>query len=156
MIPFRSSCVCVFTFLLITGCGGSGADDASKERLAQMAGGKLAEVVPVGGKVLVDGEAKAGVNLYLYSSDGSKLTGQSRTDSDGTYCWSTSLACDGIEAGSYRVAFRYIPKEKKNDSDEKALDLFKSRYSNPMKVEYLLTVAAGTPQPAVNYELKVE
>lgn len=141
---------------MVVGCGGSGADDVSKERLAAMSGGTLDEVVPVSGKVLVNGEPKLGVNLYLYSSDGKTRISQARTAADGTYCWSTYTICDGIKAGSYRLAFRYIPKPKKNGSEESALDLFKSEYSNPMKVEYLLDVAAGTPQTEANYDLKLQ
>ena len=156
MISFRTSYVCVFAVSLVIGCGGPGADDVSKERLESMSGGPLSEVVPVSGKALVNGEAKAGVNLYLYPSEGGKEISRAITGADGTYCWTTYLGCDGLKPGSYRIAFRYIPKPKKNDSDEAELDLFKSRYSNPKKVEYLLNVVAGAPQANVDYDLKME
>ena len=157
VISLRGSClIFAVVVLLPIGCGGPGPGDMSKERLESMAGGPLAEVVPVSGKILVNGEPKPGVNLYLYASEGGKVIGRSTTDAEGVYCWSTYLSCDGLKPGSYRIGFRYIPKPKKNDSDESKLDQFKSKYSNPMKVEYLLTVVAGTPQVDVNYDLKME
>jgi hypothetical protein len=118
-----------------------------------MAGGTLKDVVPVSGKVLVDGEPKGGVNLYLYASTGGTAIAECRTNPDGTYCWSTHLPCDGIEAGSYRLAFKYVPKQRRNDRDEDAGDLFQGRYSDPMRVEYLLTVEEDSPQKDVDYEL---
>src|SRR5262245_23558708 len=80
--------------LLIAGCG-PGAGDTSPERLAQMAGGTLKDVVPISGKVLVDGEPKGGVNIYLYPSAGGNQIAQCRTNPDGTYCWTTHIGCDG-------------------------------------------------------------
>jgi hypothetical protein len=121
-----------------------------------MAGGTLKDVVPVSGKVLVDGEPKEGVNLYLYAGTGGSAIAECRTKSDGTYCWSTYTPCDGLEAGSYRLAFKYVPKQRRNDRDEEAMDLFQGRYSDPTKVEYLLTVEEDAPQTGVDYDLKTK
>src|SRR6187549_3927495 len=97
----RGSRVVALAVLLIAGCG-TGKGDVSKERLEQMAGGTLKEVVPVSGKVLVDGEPKGGVNLYLHPDAGGESITTCRTKEDGTYCWSTNMACDGIAPGKYR------------------------------------------------------
>jgi 5-hydroxyisourate hydrolase-like protein (transthyretin family) len=115
-----------------------------------MAGGKLKDVVPVSGKVLVDGVPQGGVNVYLYRSTGGKVIAECRTDDDGTYCWTTHTECDGIEPGEYRLGFRYVPRQRRN---EKGTDLFEGRYSDPMQVEYLLSVAAESPQSDADYEL---
>ncbi len=125
----------------------------SKERLEKMSGGALKEVVPVSGKVLVDGEAKGGVNIYLYPAAGGKMITECRTNADGTYCWATYGQCDGIEAGSYKLAFRLVPRQKRNDRNETSDDVFKNKYSDPTKVDFPLTVAKGAPQKDVNYEL---
>jgi len=126
----------------------------SEERLASMAGGKLKDVVPVSGKVLVDGAPQAGVNLFLYpSNDGRKPIAECRTDSTGAYCWATHTECDGLAPGKYRLAFQYMPKRSRND---KGNDLLGGRYSDPMKVEYPLTVEEGSPQEDVNYELSTK
>jgi hypothetical protein len=138
--------------LLVAGCG-PGAGDVSQERLEQMSGGTLKDVVPVSGKVLVDGEPKGGVNIYLHASGGGPAIAECRTNPDGKYCWATHLPCDGIEAGSYRLAFKCFPKLRRNDQPKETDDLFQGRYSDPMKVEFLLTVAEGSPQTGVNYEL---
>jgi 5-hydroxyisourate hydrolase-like protein (transthyretin family) len=142
----------VLAVLLIAGCG-PGAGDTSQERLAQMSGGNLKDVVPVSGKVLVDGEPKAGVTIYLYRSTGGEQIAECRTNPDGTYCWATHLPCDGIEAGSYRLAFKCFPKLRRNDQIKETDDLFQGRYSDPMKVEFLLTVEEGSPQTDVDYAL---
>jgi hypothetical protein len=141
----RASVLCVLLFI---GC--ARADDVSEQRLAMMAGGKLKDVVPVSGKVLVDGVAQGGVRIFLYARTGGKPIAECRTDSDGTYCWTTHIECDGIEPGEYRLAFRYVPKPKRND---KGTDLFEGRYSDPMTVEFLLTVEEESPQSDVDYEL---
>ena len=148
---------CLFTQVVslfaLVGCG-SDKQDVSEARLAKMAGGTLKDVVSVKGTVLVDGEPTAGVNLYLYPDGPGKALRQSRTGADGTYCWSTSMRCDGLEAGTYRIAFRHIPEERDNDNSEAADDLFKSRYSDPRKSEFKLTVEVDSPQDDVDYELK--
>lgn len=156
VLCFRGSRFSALVILLIAGCGPSDAD-VSKKRLESMAGGTLKDVTPVSGKVTVDGEAKGGVNLYLYRADAAKGTAQvmdCRTKPDGTYCWTTHMSCDGIEPGEYKVAFRFVPKLKQNDSNEISGDVFKGKYADSTKSEFKLTVAKGTPQTDVNYELK--
>jgi hypothetical protein len=150
VIRGRHSPVYLVALMLIIGCG-SGADDMSEARLTKMAGGKLKDVVPVSGTVSVDGAPQKGVNLYLYKKG---VPGQSiaecRTDSEGRYCWTTHIACDGLVPGSYRLGFTYVPKQKSND---KGVDLFEGRYSDPMKNDFSLTVEDGSPQEDENYEL---
>jgi 5-hydroxyisourate hydrolase-like protein (transthyretin family) len=142
----------LISLVSFSGCSDSTKDDASEERLKAMAGGELKEVVPVKGVVNVDGVPTEGVNLYLFR-DGqfNSPIKDCRTDKEGKYCWSTNLACDGIEPGKYFLAFTYIPKPKKNDE---GVDLFKRKYQNPVKNKFELTVVLGTPQEAMNYDLK--
>lgn len=135
----------------LAGCGSS--TDVSKEQLAEMAGGKLTEVVSVSGTVTVDGKPTPGVNLYLYDQSGKRVR-QSRTDEQGKYCWSTHVRCDGLEAGDYKITFRHIPVERDYDGNEAAEDLFKSRYSSAKKSIYSLNVTAGSPASVVDYDLK--
>lgn len=118
-----------------------------------MAGGQLNEVVPVKGVVNVDGSPTEGVNLYLFrENDLNTFVKECRTDKEGKYCWSTNLSCDGIEPGTYLVAFTYVPKPKKNDT---GIDLFKRKYQNPKKNDFKLVVVKGSPQEAMNYDLKL-
>ena len=144
-----------FAVLLLAGCGSDG--DRSKENLESMVGSALKAVVPVSGKVLIDGEAKDGVNLYLFKPDGTAMPNNARTKADGTYCWTTYEVCDGLEAGEYVVCFRHIPKQKSNDrGDSDEVDLFEGKFSDPKTSEFKLTVAAGAPQENVNYDLKTK
>lgn len=155
---FRESWMLTLSILLLAGCGSGGAD-ASKERLKQMAGGTLKELVPVSGKVLVDGEAKKGVSLFLHRVDAAKKEApiaDCRTNNEGTYCWSTHAPCDGLEPGEYRVTFRYVPKLKRNESNEVSDDQFKGKYGDHTKSQYKLSVVKGTPQTGVDYELKTK
>ncbi len=149
--------VCVFAVFLLAaaGCGGSGKDDESRERLEKMTGGPLKGTVSITGHVLVDGKPMAGVNLYLFPISGGTSLRQCRTNAEGMYCWSTYVNCDGLEAGSYRIAFRLIPEEHDNENSEVTDDLFMSRYSNPTKVNYPLTVEANSPKTDVDYDLKM-
>jgi hypothetical protein len=147
VVPWRTG-VSLTIALLIAGCDSSG--DVSEKRLAQMAGGRLKNVVPISGKVLVDGVPQNGVNLYLYDTAGTKVIAECRTDTDGEYCWTTHTECDGLEPGSYRLGFKYMPKRRRNEKGE---DLFGGRYSNPLTVEFLLKVAENAPRENVNYEL---
>lgn len=137
---------------LAIGCG-TGKNDVTEERLKSMAGGTLKVTIPVSGTVSIDGKPEKGVTLFLYSDKGGPPIANCRSGENGTYCWSTNLACDGIEAGNYAVGFEYIPKQKKNDS---GVDLFKGKYKNPMKSEFKLTVEKDKPQKDVNYELSLK
>lgn len=152
---WRSVLLLVSVVSMLAGCG-PGAGDASKERLTSMAGGALKEVVPVSGKVLVDGEAKGGVNLYLHREEGGEPLADCRTNPDGTYCWATYVPCDGIAPGEYRVSFRYIPKVKRNENDGVSNDQFKGKYADPKKSDFKLSVAKDAPMKDVNYELKMK
>jgi len=144
--------VCLAALVLLAGCSDKSKDDVSKERLEQMSGEALKELVPVSGVVKVDGAPQAGVNLYLYDEAGTREITSARTDAEGKYCWSTYQACDGLPAGSYLLAFDYIPKPRKNDT---GVDLFRGKYRNPRTGKYKLTVVAGTPQTDVNYEFEM-
>lgn len=139
---------------ILVGCADSSKEDATTERLKSMAGGTLVETVPVKGTVTVDGSPAEGVNLYLFrEGQYGAFVKDCRTDNEGKYCWSTNLGCDGLEPGKYMLAFTYIPKPKKNGE---GVDLFKRKYQNPQKNNMSLTVASGTPQEAVNFDLKTK
>lgn len=138
------------------GCGDTDKGEVTAEQLAEMAGGSLKEVVPVSGKVLVDGTPTANVNLYLYSADGVNRLRQCRTGADGSYSWSTYVNGDGLEPGEYRITFRHILEERENDNSEATDDLFKSRYSKPKDSKFSLKVEAKTPQKDLNYELTMK
>ena len=138
--------------VLIAGCGNDKAD-VSPERLAKLAGGSLKKPVPVSGTVLVDGNPEKGVNVYLYQDGNSPSIKNCRTDEKGQFCWSSYVTCDGLEAGDYRLGFEFVPKQLKNDRGK---DLFKGKYKNPMKNEFLLSVKDGAPQKDLKYELKLK
>ena len=154
MISFRRLPASALAVFLIVGCGGSAS--RSEKDLASMAGGTLKKVVSISGKVLVDGEPNGGVNLYLYSDSAGQPLLETRTKPDGTYCWSTHMPCDGVEAGEYKLAFRLVPKLKRNESNQVRDDQFKGKYSDPKKSNFSLTVEAGKPQTDVDYELKTK
>lgn len=137
--------------VFVVGCG-DGKGDMSKERLEKMSGGSLKEVAPVSGTVFVDDAPTEGVNIYLYVEGIPDPKVEARTDKDGKYCLSTYRPCDGVEAGTYRVAFTYIPKPKKNDS---GVDLFKGRYKNPAKSNFNLTVEAGVEISDADFKLSL-
>lgn len=143
---------CLHVLVALSGCGDA-KTDVSNERLTAMAGGKLKEVVPVSGKVLIDGEPAQGVNIYLHKDGGPTPVANTRTSDDGTYCWSTYRNCDGLEPGSYKLGFEHIPNPKKNDT---GIDLFKGKFKNPMRNDFNLTVESDSPQTDVDYDLKLK
>ena len=139
---------CLLTGLALVGCGGDNAD-SSKERLEAMAGGELKETVPVSGTVSIDGVPAMGVNLDLYPAAGGAAITHCRTKLDGTYCWSSYVACDGLPPGEYRLGFTYVPKEKRNGE---GVDEFHGKYKNPAKGDFVLKVESGQPQTNVDYD----
>ncbi|MBL8851208.1 MAG: carboxypeptidase regulatory-like domain-containing protein [Planctomycetaceae bacterium] len=139
--------------MFAAGCADKSKEDATKERIEQLAGGTLSDVVAVRGTVFIDGAAAEGVNLMLFKSGAPQQVATTRTDADGKYCWSTYGNCDGIPAGEYSVAFTHIPKPKKNDS---GVDLLKGKYANSRSSKFKLVVENGKPQETVNYELETK
>ena len=142
---------CLLGLASLSGCMNDNKKDVSEQRLKSMAGGELKEVVAIGGVVSIDGSPAAGVNLFLYrgGNAGSPIK-ECRTDEDGKYCWSTYLACDGVEPGTYLVGFTHIPNPKKNGT---GVDLFKGKFQDPTKNKFELKVESGSPDDDVNYDL---
>jgi len=140
------------TVLLLSGCGPV-ERDVNKEKIEAMTGEEMQETIPVKGKVTIDGEPAAGVNLYAYEAGTMKeAVAQVRTGADGTYCWTKYQPCDGLPAGEYKITFTNIPEEGKGKKEGE--DLFKGKYKDPSKSEHTLTVKAGAPQENVDYDLK--
>jgi hypothetical protein len=137
--------------LLFAGCGDKTKTDVSDERLKEMAGGELKEVVEIRGTIFLDGEPTEGINLSLYDAATGKQVSTARTDADGKYCWSTYDNCDGVAPGEYVVTFTYVPKQKKNDT---GADEFGGKYGNIRGSKFKVTVESGKPQTTVNYELE--
>jgi len=135
--------------LLLAGCSDKTKTDVSDERLKQMAGGDMKEVVAVQGTVFLDGEPTEGINLFLHEATGKQVS-EARTDADGKYCWSTYDNCDGVAPGEYVVTFAYVPKQKKNDTGD---DEFGGKFRNFRGSKFKVTVESGKPQTAVNYEI---
>lgn len=142
---------CLLVLASLSGCMNDNKKDMSKERLKSMAGGELKEVVAVGGVVNIDGNPAPGVNLFLYrQGDTVNPIKECRTDEDGHYCWSTYLACDGLEPGTYLLGFTHVPKPKKNGT---GVDMFKGKYQDPKRNKFELKVEQGTSDDEVNYDL---
>ena len=141
---------CLFGLVSFSGCGNDRKADASKERLKSMAGGQLKDVVAIKGIVNIDGTPAAGVNLLLYREGKPNPIMECQTDKNGKYCWSTYVACDGLEPGAYLLGFTHIPKAKKNGT---GVDSFKGKYKFPKKSKFELKVEKGAPQDNANYDL---
>lgn len=146
----------VFALSLVVGCGND-KGDVSAERLKKMAGGELKKVVPVSGKVTVDGQAKEGVNIAVYPDP---LTGvvanEARTQADGTYCLNTYSECDGIAPGKYKVTFKLVPKQGRNDNVSAADDQLKGKFTDPSRSTFKLEVKEGSPISDANFDLKTK
>ncbi len=162
MLPFGNVIVklpltfqaCLLGLVACLGCSSDEKGDVSLKRLKSMAGGELKEVFPVNGVVKVDGNPTEGVNLYLFREDElSSPISECRTDKDGKFCWTTTLSCDGLPPGKYKLGFSYIPKPKKNGTGE---DLFKGKYRNPKKNDFPLNIDLGAPQENLEYDLKLK
>ena len=102
----------------------------------------------------MDGSPAQGVNLILYRADDTRnpFWNVERIRMVNTV-GSTSGPCDGVEAGSYLLAFTHIPKPKKNGT---GVDLFNGKYRDPKKNKIELKVEDGVPQEDVNYDLSTK
>ncbi len=148
------SLLVILAVMTLSGCGGDGKGDLSKERLASMSGGKLVEATPLSGVVLVDGSPAE--HVYIYANSEAAAQGSilryCRTNKEGKFCFTTNLECDGLESGNYALTFKLMPKVDKGE--DIGPDLFKGKYKNPKKSEYNIKVEAGKPQTEVKIELK--
>lgn len=135
--------------VLLAGC--SGQHERTDEDLAAMAGGELKETVPVSGKVTIDGKVVRDVRIYAYTREsGTDEAAQCRSRTDGTFCFTTHRVCDGMQPGTYRLAFVYFGEGVKWE-DRK--DLLHGKYRNPMTNDFPLVVERGQPQSELSYEL---
>ncbi|MEZ6144744.1 MAG: hypothetical protein R3B91_04775 [Planctomycetaceae bacterium] len=123
MMAWRLNGVLIFAVLAaLVGCGGG--TEVSDSELVDMAGGELSETVPVSGTITIDGTPTKNVVIYAYNStSGMEAFAETKSQEDGTYCWSTYKACDGIAPGEYKLAFAYIPKDGKVKPRQKRMNL---------------------------------
>lgn len=149
----RHTSLCLSLIICVAGCGSDSSGDASAARMTAMAGGQLKPVVPVSGKVTVDGTAAGGVTIAIHAAGGGPELRRTVTKPDGSYTWTTYTADDGLEPGSYAVTFRQMLRERRNDDFEPKDDKLAGKFVNPQKSKFKLDVAAGAPQTNVDYEL---
>ncbi len=140
----------VLGLVSVVGCGGgSGATSAD---LKKITGTDVIKVVPVAGKVIVDGEPAVNAFVTLHAADGKKL--DAKTGHDGGFTFTTYKAGDGVPPGEYKVTIEMIPvKKKKAELVAVGTDKLNGKYSDPAKSEFTLSVVAGTPKQDLKYEL---
>ncbi|HEY7426857.1 MAG TPA: hypothetical protein VH682_21655 [Gemmataceae bacterium] len=71
---------------------------------------------PVKGRVLVNGEPTADIDVRFHSlddPDDQLVSPSGTTDKDGEFTLSTYNANDGVPAGSYAVTMIWLPKDKR-------------------------------------------
>ncbi len=132
---------------LVAGCGGP--REVSEEDLRSMAGGELSETVPVSGTVTIDGSAAQGVNIYAYTQDGTDAASRCRTLADGSFCFTTHARCDGMQPGTYRLAFAHVLEQTRRER----VDQLQGKYQDPLAHDFELIVETGKPQTELTYEL---
>jgi len=142
--------------LLLAGCSNDKAD-TSEERMKSMTGNDTRKLVPVSGKVTVDGQPTGGVSVILFPDPpAGVVANETLTKPDGTYCLITYGECDGIPAGKYKVTFKLIPKPGRNDNATSAEDKFKGKFADPNKSSYKLEVTEGSPKTDGDFDLKTK
>lgn len=108
--------------------------------------GKL-PVVPVQGKLMLNGQPVAGADLMFYPVGGfpqgsSSILPRARTNEDGEFGVSTYGVTDGAPLGKYRVTASWkmagdgrVSREQQDDSDEKLPELYQNPKSTRLRVE---------------------
>ena len=152
----RNPLFLILIYASMVGCRQSLSD---QERLEIAFGGSMKTVVPVGGTVLVNGNAEPGVFVRLHSEDGSRPA-QVRpavTDEDGNFQFTTYLQGDGVEPGKYKLTFQWLKMErlKKEGIRTTGPDKLKNAYNDPKKSEFQIEVEEDAPQTDLEYHLKV-
>jgi hypothetical protein len=114
------------SFFALAGCGPSGPD-----------------LVPVRGRVLVNGQPAAMVRVQFYHQDpavvGNERTPTGLTDSDGYFQLTTIQQADGARRGRYRIGFEWLSG---NSLD--AYDRFGGFFTAPEKHDYTAEISGPT------------
>jgi len=131
-------CLCV-GLVVLAGCGGS-SSDAGPENL-----------VPVTGKVMVNGEAVAGITLTFLPDSGTTGTGGfAATSVDGNFIVKHRSGQEGIEPGTYKVVTSLyltptggpVP-EGESAMDHNATESLPPKYTAPNTTPFSAQVAEG-------------
>jgi 5-hydroxyisourate hydrolase-like protein (transthyretin family) len=133
-------------------CSGCGEEE--------MKGGPRVEVVPVTGKVLVDGKPGKGVVVDFYrvgvsGVDFAVPQPQGVTDENGNLTLSTYLSGDGGAPGEYKLVFQ-LGTAMNPISGEVTGDAFRGKYSDPRKSKHKATIpeeAGDEPHNIGTFEL---
>lgn len=137
-VPRTKNCRVVLLFLLL------GVPACSRE---EMPDGPRVPVVPVTGKVLVDGQPASNLRVVLHNS-GTKPdtvpTSSDFTDDQGVFEIGTFEAGDGAPIGSYQVTFMWGRINLMSGRYE-GPDQLKDRYSKPDKSGFQVNVKESEP-----------
>jgi hypothetical protein len=125
-----------------------------------MKGGPRVEVVPVTGKVLVDGEPAKGVVVDFYrvgvpGVDFAVPQPQGVSDENGVLTLSTYVSGDGGAPGEYKLVFQ-LGTTTNPLSGEVTGDAFRGRYQDPRKSKFTVTIpqeAGEEPHNIGTFEL---
>ncbi len=129
-------CACVF----LNGCGGDGL-----------------EIIPAGGVVTYKGSPIGKINVMLMPQGGG-LIAEGTSDESGKFVLQTKNPGDGAMAGSYTVAFKYIPDEVPLmpgfDGAKKVVSPIPEKYADASKSGYTVTVSADKSENNFTFDLK--
>ena len=133
-------------------CSGCGEEE--------MKGGPRVEVVPVTGKVLVDGKPVKGVVVDFYrvgvpGVDFAVPQPQGITDENGNLTLSTYLSGDGGAPGEYKLVFQ-LGTSMNPISGDVTGDAFRGKYRDPRKSKFKATIseeAGDEPHDIGTFEL---
>ena len=108
----------------------------------------LKQTFPVKGKVLVDGQPAADVQIDCLPATGIDKSNPSvstaKTDKDGTFALSTYKAGDGVPEGDYVLTFQWVTLKRFQQGGPEE-DKLNGRYTNPQASTVKFTVKKGQP-----------
>jgi len=120
--------VWLLTFMMTLGCG------------RRQFGGPRVKTTPLTGIVHVDGEPAEMVTVQCVPADGSPDTNRAlmtSTNADGEFVLSTYESGDGLPAGTYRLAFTWVPFGARKQ------DKLNGHYADPQKSRISVEVLDG-------------
>lgn len=136
MLRIRDCALACLTVAFVFCCSGCGEEE--------LKGGPRVEVVPVTGKVLVDGKPAKGVIVDFYrvgvaGVDFAVPNPQGITDENGVMTLSTYMSGDGGAPGEYNLVFE-MGNQENPITGEVTGDAFKGKYRDPRKSEHQVTI----------------